>query len=198
MFLDLLFIANVHGVSSCIKALIHVLQVGYVIGSLLVETLAGWRYMYGASTPLAMIMGIGMWWLPESPRWLLLCAIQHKGDRENLKETAICCLCQLRGAAIGDAAPDEVEEILHELAGVGEENKVAFGEVFRGKCLKALTIGCGLVLFQQVFSVLQKNVPFTCELRTLSFMFFVQITGQPSVLYYAASILQVSFLGLCL
>ncbi|CAN1269120.1 D-xylose-proton symporter-like 2, partial [Linum perenne] len=139
--------------------------VGYVIGSLLVETSAGWRYMYGASTPLAVIMGIGMWWLPESPRWLLLCVIQSKGDGQNLKETAVCCLCQLRGAAIGDTAPAQVEDILNELSVVREENEVSFGEVFRGKCLKALTIGCGLVLFQQ-------------------------ITGQPSVLYYAASILQ--------
>ncbi|CAN1767914.1 D-xylose-proton symporter-like 2 [Linum perenne] len=144
--------------------------VGYVIGSLLVETSAGWRYMYGASTPLAVIMGIGMWWLPESPRWLLLCVIQSKGDGQNLKETAVCCLCQLRGAAIGDTAPAQVEDILNELSVVREENEVSFGEVFRGKCLKALTIGCGLVLFQQ-------------------------ITGQPSVLYYAASILQLIMTG---
>ncbi|CAI0559642.1 unnamed protein product [Linum tenue] len=138
---------------------------GYVVGSLLVETVAGWRYMYGVSTPLAVIMGIGMWWLAESPRWLLLRAIQGKGDARDLKDTAINCLCRLRGEAFGDTAPAQVEEILNELAFVGEEKEVTFGEVFQGKCLKALTIGCGLVLFQQ-------------------------ITGQPSVLYYAASILQ--------
>ncbi|CAK7339978.1 unnamed protein product [Dovyalis caffra] len=138
---------------------------GYGIGSLTVDTVAGWRYMYGASTPLAMIMGIGMWWLPASPRWLLLCAIQGKGSMQELREAAICCLCRLRGEAIGDTASSKVDEILAELAFVGEEKEVALAEVFRGKCLKALTIGAGLVLFQQ-------------------------ITGQPSVLYYAASILQ--------
>ncbi|XP_020973802.1 D-xylose-proton symporter-like 2 isoform X2 [Arachis ipaensis] len=138
---------------------------GYGIGSLLVDTVAGWRYMYGVSSPLAVIMGIGMCWLPASPRWLLLCAIQGKGDGENLKSTAIHCLCRIRGQAVDDSAHRQVDEILAELAYVGEEKEVTFGEMFRGKCLKALTIGAGLVLFQQ-------------------------ITGQPSVLYYAGSILQ--------
>ncbi|KAM7258989.1 hypothetical protein ACFE04_014730 [Oxalis oulophora] len=95
---------------------------GYEIGSLFVDLVSRWRYMYLASTPLALVMEIGMWWLPASPRWLLLRAIQ------------------------------------------GEEKEVTIGEMFRGKCLKALVIG-GLVLFQQ-------------------------IAEQPSVLYYAATILQ--------
>ncbi|KAL9431622.1 hypothetical protein AB3S75_026756 [Citrus x aurantiifolia] len=138
---------------------------GYGIGSLLVDLVAGWRYMYGASTPLAVIMGIGMWWLPASPRWLLLCAMKRKGDMQDLRESAISCLCRLRGQSIGDSAPTEVDEILTELSYVGEDKEVSLREVFHGKCLKALIIGAGLVLFQQ-------------------------ITGQPSVLYYAASILQ--------
>lgn len=138
---------------------------GYGIGSLLVDIVAGWRYMYGASVPLAVIMGVGMWWLSESPRWLLLRAIQGKGNLQDLREIAIRCLCRLRGEAIGDSAPEQVDEMLSELSSVGEEQDVTLGEMFRGKCLKALTIGAGLVLFQQ-------------------------ITGQPSVLYYAASILQ--------
>ncbi|KAL4595805.1 hypothetical protein ACB092_12G118100 [Castanea dentata] len=138
---------------------------GYGIGSLLVDTVAGWRYMYGASTPLAVIMGIGMWWLPASPRWLLLRAIQGKGNMQELRETAIGCLYRLRGPAFGDSAPEQVDEILTELAYVGDEKEATFSEMFKGKCLKALTIGAGLVLFQQ-------------------------ITGQPSVLYYAGSILQ--------
>ncbi|KAK9994020.1 hypothetical protein SO802_023723 [Lithocarpus litseifolius] len=138
---------------------------GYGIGSLLVDTVAGWRYMYGASTPLAVIMGIGMWWLPASPRWLLLRAIQGKGNMQELRETAVGCLYRLRGPAIGDSAPEQVDEILTELAYVGDEKEASLSEMFKGKCLKALTIGGGLVLFQQ-------------------------ITGQPSVLYYAGSILQ--------
>ncbi|KAE8077300.1 hypothetical protein FH972_015872 [Carpinus fangiana] len=138
---------------------------GYGIGSLLVDVVAGWRYMYAASTPLSVIMGIGMCWLPASPRWLLLRAIQGKGNLRELRETAINCLCRLRGPAFGGSAPEQVDEILDELSYVGEEKEATLGELFQGKCKKALIISAGLVLFQQ-------------------------ITGQPSVLYYAASILQ--------
>ncbi|KAK9732455.1 hypothetical protein RND81_04G001500 [Saponaria officinalis] len=139
--------------------------IGYSIGSILVNVLAGWRYMYGASFPLAIVMVIGMWWLPASPRWLLLCAIQGKGNPQDLREYAICCMCRLRGQASSDTAPQQVDEILAELSVAGELDNVSTAELFKGKYLKALIIGCGLVLFQQ-------------------------ITGQPSVLYYAASILQ--------
>lgn len=138
---------------------------GYGIGSLLVDIVAGWRYMYGASMPLAVVMGIGMWWLPSSPRWLLLRAIQGRGNMQELKDNAIYCLYRIRGPIIGDSAPELVNEILEELAYVGEEKQVSFREIFQGKCLKALIVGGGVVLFQQ-------------------------ITGQPSVLYYAATILQ--------
>ncbi|KAG5145175.1 hypothetical protein GLYMA_11G092100v4 [Glycine max] len=138
---------------------------GYGIGSLFVETVSGWRYMYGVSSPVAIIMGVGMWWLPASPRWLLLRAIQGKGDVQNSKDIAIRSLCQLRGQAFYDSVPWQVDEILAELSYLGEEKEATFGELFQGKCLKALWIGSGLVLFQQ-------------------------ITGQPSVLYYAGSIFQ--------
>lgn len=137
---------------------------GYVVGTLLVGTIAGWRYMYGVSFPLALIMGFGMWWLPASPRWILLRAMQEKGKLDELRESAINCLCRLRGPVISDSASQQIDEILSELSHLGEE-EATLGEIFQGRCLKALTIGAGLVLFQQV-------------------------TGQPSVLYYAATIFQ--------
>lgn len=127
-----------------------IVQAGYGLGSLLVDTVSGWRYMYGISSPVAVIMGFGMWWLPASPRWLLLRAIQRKGDIQNLKDTAIRSLCQLQGPAFHDSAPQHVDEILAELSYIGEENDVTFLEMFRGKCRKALVISAGLVLFQQV------------------------------------------------
>lgn len=70
---------------------------------------------------------------------------------QELKETAIHCFCRLRGPASRDKAPAQVDEILAELSFVGEEKEATFGEMFRGKCRKALVIGGGLVLFQQVF-----------------------------------------------
>ncbi|XP_020093579.1 D-xylose-proton symporter-like 2 isoform X2 [Ananas comosus] len=138
---------------------------GYISGSIYVELVAGWRYMYATSAPLCLIMGLGMWWLPPSPRWLLLCAIQGKGSILDTKEFAVRCLCRLRGQALDDSISVQVDAILAELSYAGQEKAATLSEIFQGKCLKALIIGCGLVFFQQV-------------------------TGQPSVLYYAATILQ--------
>ncbi|CAD5321918.1 unnamed protein product [Arabidopsis thaliana] len=138
---------------------------GYGIGSLWITVISGWRYMYATILPFPVIMGTGMCWLPASPRWLLLRALQGQGNGENLQQAAIRSLRRLRGSVIADSAAEQVNEILAELSLVGEDKEATFGELFRGKCLKALTIAGGLVLFQQ-------------------------ITGQPSVLYYAPSILQ--------
>lgn len=70
-----------------------------------------------------------------------------------LKEQAISCLHRLRGAVIGEKASEEVDEILEELSFLGESEEASIGEIFQGKCLKALIIGAGLVLFQQVFYI---------------------------------------------
>eukprot|EP00249_Psilotum_nudum_P017033 c26119_g1_i4 orf=326-1213(-) len=123
--------------------------------------------MYGIAAPIALIMGIGMWWLPPSPRWLLLSAAQGKASVDALRHEAISALSRLRGSQINRTAVEsEVNESLISLQLDREgQGKPTFSEVFQGSSLRALRIGAGLVLFQQ-------------------------ITGQPSVLYYAASILQ--------
>ncbi|GLJ39000.1 hypothetical protein SUGI_0794970 [Cryptomeria japonica] len=141
---------------------------GYLVSSLAVDAVGGWRYMYGSSIPLAIIMGFGMWWLPPSPRWILLQAIQGKGNMEDLKCKAASILNRLRGRPVGDVVSDEqIEENLRSIqdAYQDQELEASFWEVFQGGSLKALIIGGGLVFFQQ-------------------------ITGQPSVLYYAATILE--------
>ncbi|KAJ1693463.1 hypothetical protein LUZ63_010161 [Rhynchospora breviuscula] len=138
---------------------------GYIFGSLFVDLASGWRYVYAASAPICIIMAIGMWWLPPSPRWLLLCSVQGKGSIPEAKEFAVSCLCRLRGKPVDTSTINQVDLILADLAYADEEKNISFTEIFQGKCLKAMTIGCGLVIFQQV-------------------------TGQPSVLYYAATILQ--------
>lgn len=68
-----------------------------------------------------------------------------------LRETAITSLCRLRGEAIGDSASQKVDDIMSELSYLREEGEASITEIFHGKCLKALIIGGGLVLFQQVF-----------------------------------------------
>ncbi|RHN61013.1 putative major facilitator, sugar transporter, major facilitator superfamily [Medicago truncatula] len=162
--------SQIRGTLVSLKELFIVLGIllGYFVGSFQISTVGGWRFMYGFSAPLAVLMGLGMWTLPESPRWLLLNAVQGKGSFQDLKEKAIVSLGKLRGRPPGDKESEkQIEESLVSLKSAYEdqESEASFLEVFQGPNLKAFVIGGGLVLFQQ-------------------------ITGQPSVLYYAGPILQ--------
>ncbi|KAM0928089.1 hypothetical protein ACQ4PT_002261 [Festuca glaucescens] len=141
---------------------------GYLVGSLEIDVVGGWRYMFGFGAPLAAIMAVGMWTLPPSPRWLLLRAVQGKSPVEDNKRKAIQALRRLKGQSASDKVlTDEVDNNLASIraAYADQESEGSIFQVFEGASLKAFTIGGGLVLFQQ-------------------------ITGQPSVLYYATSILQ--------
>lgn len=162
--------SQIRGTLISLKELFIVLGIllGYFVGSFQINVVGGWRYMFGLSIPVALIMGLGMWSLPPSPRWLLLRAVQGKGSLQEFKEKAIAGLSKLRGRAAGDKVSEEqIEETLVSLKSAyqDQESEGSLLEVFRGPSLKAFIIGGGLVLFQQ-------------------------ITGQPSVLYYAGSILQ--------
>ncbi|KAI3887555.1 hypothetical protein MKW92_022669 [Papaver armeniacum] len=141
-----------------------------ITGNFVFDGVRGWRYMFGLSAPIAVLMGLGMWSLPESPRWLLLRAVQGKASLHEYKERAITGLSRLRGRPSGDKVSEkQVEETLVSLkeAYADQVSKGSFWEVFLGLSLKALTIGGGLVLF-------------------------LRITEHPSVLHYAGSILQTS------
>ncbi|KHG28803.1 hypothetical protein F383_00413 [Gossypium arboreum] len=162
--------SQIRGTLISLKELFIVLGIllGYFVGSFQINAVGGWRYMYGCSAPVALLMGLGMWSLPPSPRWLILRAVQGKGSLQELKEKAILALSKLRGQAPGDAASEkQIEDTLISVksAYMEQESEGNILEVFQGPSLKAFIIGGGLVLFQQ-------------------------ITGQPSVLYYAGPILQ--------
>ncbi|CAN8253272.1 unnamed protein product [Cochlearia groenlandica] len=162
--------SQIRGTLISLKELFIVLGIllGFSVGSFQIDVVGGWRYMYGFGTPVACLMGLGMWSLPASPRWLLLRAVQGKGALQEYKEKAMLALSKLRGRPPGDKISEKlVDDALLSVQTAYEDEKSGgnFLEVFQGPNLKALTIGGGLVLFQQ-------------------------ITGQPSVLYYAGSILQ--------
>ena len=150
---------------------------GYGIGSLWVTVISGWRYMYATVIPIPVIMAIGMCWLPASPRWLLLRTLQGKGDVESFQEEAIKSLRRLRGSVVVDRAAEQVDEILAELSSVGEDKEATICELFQGKCLKALTIAGGLVLFQQVSVVNSSNV-LVRKNNSLIYIFYFFLNGR--------------------
>ncbi|XP_010454633.1 PREDICTED: D-xylose-proton symporter-like 3, chloroplastic [Camelina sativa] len=162
--------SQIRGTLISLKELFIVLGIllGFSVGSFQIDVVGGWRYMYGFGTPVALLMGLGMWSLPASPRWLLLRAVQGKGPLQEYKEKAMLAFSKLRGRPPGDKISEKLVDDAYLAVKTAYEDEKSGGnflEVFQGPNLKALTIGGGLVLFQQ-------------------------ITGQPSVLYYAGSILQ--------
>ncbi|KAK9154349.1 hypothetical protein Sjap_001829 [Stephania japonica] len=162
--------SKIRGTLISLKELFIVLGIllGYLVGSVEIDKIGGWRYMYGLSAPIAVLMGLGMLSLPPSPRWLLLRAVQGKASLQEYKQKAIAALSNLRGRPAGDKVSEkQIEDTLVSLKSSYEDKdpEGSFWEVFQGPSLKAFIIGGGLVLFQQ-------------------------ITGQPSVLYYAGPILQ--------
>lgn len=126
------------------------------MGSVEINAVGGWRYMYGFAAPIAALMGLGVWSLPPSPRWLLLRAVQGKASMKEYKEKAINALSRLRGRPAGDrVSVVQIEETLVSLKSVYEDQvaEASFWEVFQGPSLKAFIIGGGLVFFQQVLII---------------------------------------------
>lgn len=134
---------------------------GYLVSYLEIDSVGGWRAIYGVGLPLSLLLMAGMSWLPESPRWLAL-----KGR----KDDAVASLRRTMGSSSGSVADDralqaDVDRMMpSDLSGNSEQPP--FWTIFTDpKYRPPLTVGLSLMLFQQ-------------------------ITGQPSVLYYAAKIFQ--------
>ena len=136
---------------------------GYLVSYLVIDSVGGWRSIYGVGVPLSVLLMAGMAWLPESPRWLAL-----KGR----KDDAVACLMRMDAGGVDEADTGlrrketleaEVDGMMLSTSG---DDQLPFWIVFTDpKYRPALTVGLSLMLFQQ-------------------------ITGQPSVLYYAAKIFQ--------
>jgi SP family galactose:H+ symporter-like MFS transporter len=116
------------------------LTAGIVISYLVDYALAGsrgWRWMFGLAAIPAAALGIGMLFVPESPRWLVSRA---------LPEQAQAVLRRIRGTA--DVA-DELTEIQSSLKRQGGR----WSELLSPLVRPALIVGIGLAIFQQVTGI---------------------------------------------
>jgi SP family galactose:H+ symporter-like MFS transporter len=98
-----------------------------------------WRWMFGLALVPATIFGAGMFFLPESPRWLL-----RSGQRERARAT----LARVRGTL--DVAREmlEIEESLAHAEGKGR-----LSELLDPSLRPALIVGIGLAIFQQIVGI---------------------------------------------
>jgi SP family galactose:H+ symporter-like MFS transporter len=99
----------------------------------------GWRWMFGLAVVPAAIFGLGMVFLPESPRWL---------SRRGYHEKARAMLRRIRGT------PDverELQEIEQGITRAHEGGQLS--DLFAPSLRPALLVGIGLAIFQQVTGI---------------------------------------------
>lgn len=138
-------------------AIVAGIVAGYAAGAVFGSS-GGWESVYASALPVEALMFAGTFAIPESSRWLAL---------RGRPEEAVQALQQAQGL------PKEKCETLVKKMGVGNTDDLlqAMGRLTEaGVTRKALTIGVGLVVFQQ-------------------------LSGQPSVLYYANNIFERAGLG---
>ncbi len=95
----------------------------------------GWRWMFGAETLPALLFFLLMFFVPESPRWLVKNA---KGDQ------AARILGKVGGEEYGRTAVAEIKDTL-----VNEIEQVNFRDLWEPKMVKIIAIGVTLAVFQQ-------------------------------------------------
>jgi len=99
----------------------------------------GWRWMLGLAVAPALVFGTGMFFLPETPRWLV---------RRGQHEVAHRVLVRIR------ELPDvniEIEEIKASLAQQAESGH--WTDLLRRQVRPALVVGLGLAVFQQITGI---------------------------------------------
>jgi MFS transporter, SP family, galactose:H+ symporter len=97
----------------------------------------GWRWMFGLAAIPSALLGIGMVFMPESPRWLVSHGHEDRGRS---------VLRHIRGT---NAVDDEVQDIRESSAEQGSSRSELLSHSLR----PAMTVGIGLALFQQVTGI---------------------------------------------
>ena len=99
----------------------------------------GWRWMFGLAVVPAAVFAVGMFFLPESPRWLA-----RRGQSTNARAV----LARIRGAADVDV---EMRAIEASLSHADEGGRLS--DLFASSVRPALVVGIGLAILQQITGI---------------------------------------------
>ncbi len=113
--------------------------VAYLTDYAFVDIEEGWRWMLGLAVVPALVFGTGMFFLPETPRWLI-----HRGHHE----VAHRVLVRIRDQSDVNV---EIEEIKSSLAQQAESGH--WTDLLRRQVRPALAVGLGLAVFQQITGI---------------------------------------------
>jgi sugar porter (SP) family MFS transporter len=99
----------------------------------------GWRWMLGLAVVPALVFGTGMFFLPETPRWLI---------RGGHHEVAQRVLVRIREPSDVNVEIDEIKASLAQQAESGH-----WTDLLRRQVRPALVVGLGLAIFQQITGI---------------------------------------------
>ena len=97
---------------------------------------SGWRWMFGLTALPSLLFLLGMFFVPESPRWLA---------KYGKTEKAKAILQKIGGSAYANAAVAEIHSTLSK----EEIQHVRFTDLLQPKLRKVLVLGVVLAVFQQ-------------------------------------------------
>lgn len=112
--------------------------VAYVVG-LIFDPIEGWRWMLGLGAVPAVVLGLGMLRMPQSPRWLVMAGEEYE---------ARAVLSRIRA---GD--PDTIEQEIVEIEEGLEEEPGTWRDLLQPTVKAALVVGVGLAILQQVSGI---------------------------------------------
>ena len=123
-------------------AIVIGILLAYVIDFGFVDVANGWRYMMAVPVVFGLIfLVLLLTSFPESPRWLA---------KEGRPAEALNILTRLVGK---ENAQIEFDNISSALKKTGNNNKVKFKELFKGKVAKVVLLGSLLAAFQQITGI---------------------------------------------
>jgi SP family galactose:H+ symporter-like MFS transporter len=99
----------------------------------------GWRWMFGLAVVPAAIFALGMFYLPESPRWLV---------RRGRRDSARAILSRVRDSSDVEAELQEIERSFQASQEHGN-----WRDLLSPALRPALIVGIGLAVFQQVTGI---------------------------------------------
>jgi len=112
-----------------------------IIGNLMADTGHAWRYMLIIAALPAVVLGIGMIKVPESPRWLIAKG-RHKEALKNLK-----------GIRSGKETETEYENIKKRIEKERQEEKAEFKDLMVPWMRRIIFIGIGIAVIQQITGI---------------------------------------------
>ncbi|KAA0889347.1 sugar porter family MFS transporter [Pusillimonas sp. ANT_WB101] len=98
----------------------------------------GWRYMFGLAALPSLGLIIGMWWLPDSPRWLI--------SRSKISQARTV----LQRARTTSDVDQEIREIQQSMA---QQGHGGLAGLFQPSLRMPMIVGLGLAIFQQITGI---------------------------------------------